>query len=154
VLLWVHLLSTGVFVGATAALPLFVVPRARRQPEPVARRSSVSRALRIYDPLAIALLGIMVMTGAWSVTGYKQNLGTDYFATFGHHLAWKLGLAFLVVMTGTYVCFGLGHRLVRQEDWGEPVDERKLSGMLSRLSASAWLTVGLTIATIAVAAGR
>ena len=153
-MLWLHLLSTGVFVGATAGLALFAVPRARGHKEGSARRTSVSRALRIYDPLAIALLGIMVMTGAWSVTGYKQDLGVDYFAAFGHHLAWKLGLAFLVVMTGTYVCFGLGHRLVRQEEWGEPVDERKLSSMLARLSASAWLTVGLTLATIAVAAGR
>jgi hypothetical protein len=153
-LLWVHLIATGLFLGATAGLALFTVPRARRTADPRGRRSVLTRTLRVYDPLAIALLGVMVMTGAWSITGYKETLGASYFAAFGAHLAWKLALAFLVVMSGTYIAFGLGHRLVRQEDWGEEVDPTRLGSMLGRLGGAAWLTVGLTIATIAVALRR
>ena len=153
-LFWFHLIATGLFVGATAGLALFSVPRARRLAEPRPRRARIARALRVYDPLAIALLGIMVMTGAWSVTAYKETLGNAYFATFGGHLAWKLGLAFLVVMCGTWVCFGLGHRLVRQDEWDEPTDERKMASMLARLSGAAWLTVLLTLVTIVVAVRR
>jgi uncharacterized membrane protein len=154
VLFWLHLVATGVFLGATAGLALFTVPQARRTADPAARRSVLTRTLRVYDPLAIALLGVMVMTGAWSITGYKETLGASYFATFGSHLVWKLGLAFLVVMSGTYVTFGLGHRLVRQEEWGEAVSEERLASMTRRLGAAAWLTVGLTAATIAVALRR
>ena len=152
-LYWLHLLATGVFLGATAGIALFTVPRAAREPTAVGKRASLVRTFRVYDPLAIALLGIMVMTGAWSVTGYKQALGADY-ATFAEHLAWKLLLAFLVVMSGTWVTFGIGHRLVRQMEWDEPVDEARMNGLLARLRGAAWTTVLLTIATIAVAARR
>jgi uncharacterized membrane protein len=154
VLAWLHLIATGLYLGATAGIALFAVPQARKQADPAAQRAAVARVLRIYDPLAIALLGVMVMTGAWSITGYKAALGQDYFATFGASLVWKLALAFLVVMSGTYVCFGLGHRLVRQHEWGEAVDEPRFKGMLGRLSGAAWVTVALTIATVVVAARR
>jgi uncharacterized membrane protein len=153
VLLWTHLLATGLFLGSTAGIALFTVPRAARLSGAVERRAYLVRTFRVYDPLAIALLGIMVMTGAWSVTGFKQSLGADY-GTFAAHLAWKLALAFLVVMSGTWVTFGIGHRLVRQEEWDEPIDEARMNGVLGRLRGAAWTTVLLTIATIAVAAGR
>lgn len=153
-LFWLHLVATGLFLGTTAGLALFTVPRARRTPELEGRRSVLTRTFRVYDPLAIGLLGVMVMTGAWSITGYKQALGASYFESFGAHLAWKLGLAFLVVLCGTYLAFGIGHRLVRQEEWGEAPDEGRLAGLLRRLGATAWLTVGLTVATIVVAVQR
>lgn len=153
-LFWFHLIATGLYLGATAGLALFTVPRARHTVDPAARRTLLARTLRIYDPLAIALLGVMVMTGAWSITAYKQSLGTSYFADFGAHLVWKLGLAFLVVMSGTYIAFGLGHRLVRQEEWGDAVDDARLASMMARLGGAAWFTVALTIATIAVALQR
>lgn len=149
-----HLLATGLYLGTTAGLALFTVPQARRTADGGARRDLLARSLRLYDPLAIALLGVMVMTGAWSITDYKQTLGTSYFADFGTHLVWKLGLAFLVVMTGTYIAFGLGHRLVRESEWGEAVDEAKLRSMTSRLAGAAWLCVVLTGATIIVALRR
>jgi len=153
-LFWFHLVTTGIYLGATVGLALFTVPQARRTADPGARRTLLARTLRIYDPLAIALLGVMVMTGAWSITGYKESLGTSYFADFGEHLVWKLGLAFLVVMSGTYIAFGLGHRLVRQEEWGEEVDDARLGSMVSRLGGAAWITVALTIATIVIAVRR
>lgn len=153
-LFWLHLLATGLYLGATAGLALFTVPSARRVADPLERRGALARTLRIYDPLAIALLGVMVMTGAWSITGYKETLGSSYFQTFGSHLVWKLGLAFLVVMSGTWVTFGIGHRLVRQDEWGEEIDERRLRSMVGRLGGAAWTTVALTIATIAVALQR
>ncbi|MBY0278455.1 hypothetical protein K2Z84_24255 [Candidatus Binatia bacterium] len=149
-----HLLATGLYLGTTLGLALFIVPQARRASDAAASRALLARSLRFYDPLAIALLGVMVMTGAWSVTDYKQTLGTSYFADFGAHLVWKLGLAFLVVMAGTYIAFGLGHRLVREDEWGETVDERRLRSMTARLSGSAWLCVALTIATVVVAMRR
>ena len=74
-----HLLATGLYLGTTAGLALFTVPQARRTADGTARRAALARSLRIYDPLAIALLGVMVMTGAWSITELKQTLGTNYF---------------------------------------------------------------------------
>lgn len=153
-LLWVHLIATGLYLGATAGIALFAVPRAVREPVLLDRRRVIARVMRIYDPTAIALLGVMVMTGAWSITAYKASLGHEYFSAFGSALVWKLGLAFLVVMSGTWVCFGIGHRLVRQDEWEDEVEEKRLASMLARLRGAAWLTVGLTLATVLVAARR
>ncbi len=153
-LFWLHLCATGLYVGTTAGLALFTLPRAARISDPAQRRRTLAATLRIYDPLAIGLLGVLVMTGAWSVTAWKERLGEAYFDVFGKHLAWKLGLAFLVVMFGTYLAMGIGHRLVRQDEWEENVDEKKLGSMMSRLRGTAWATVGVTLATIWVAAGR
>jgi len=151
VLLWLHLVATGLFLGATLGLALFPVRRVRSVTDPLARRRALVRVLRFYDPLAIALLGVIVMTGAYRVTALKESLGSAYFASFSAHLAWKLALAFLVVMSGTYLAMGIGHRLVRQEEWNEPVDERKLGSMIGRLGGAAWVTALLTVATLAVA---
>ncbi len=154
VLLWIHLVATGLYLGATAALALFAVPSARRVEDPLRRRRQISRVLRAYDPTAIGLLGIMLMTGAWSITGMKQALGGDYFESFGQFLAWKLGLAFFVLFFGVYIAMGIGHRIVREDDWSDEVDADKLSSMMSRIVGMSWFTVGLTLATIAVAVGR
>ena len=156
-LLWIHLVATGLYLGATAGLVLFAVPSARRAPEPLRRRRQIARVLRAYDPLAIGLLGVMLMTGAWSITGMKQALGGDYFQTFGQFLAWKLGLAFFVLFFGVYVSMGIGHRIVREDDWSDEVDadgEKRLAGMMSRIVGMSWFTILLTLATIAVAIGR
>ncbi len=153
-LLWIHLVATGLYLGATAALALFAVPSARRVEEPLRRRRQIARVLRAYDPIAIGLLGVMLMTGAWSITGMKQALGGAYFESFGQFLAWKLGLAFFVLFFGVYISMGIGHRIVREDDWSDEVDADKLASMLSRLTGLAWFTVGLTLATIAVAVGR
>lgn len=153
-LLWIHLVATGLYVGTTAGLALFAVPRARSVAEPLRRRRQIARVLRAYDPLAIGLLGVMLMTGAWSITGMKQSLGGAYFESFGQFLAWKLGLAFFVLFFGVYIAMGIGHRIVREDDWSDDVDEEKLASMMRRLSSMSWFTIGLTLATIAVAMGR
>jgi 4-hydroxybenzoate polyprenyltransferase len=154
VLFWLHILATGLFLGTTAGLALFTVPAVQRIADGDARRRSLARALRIYDPLAIGLLGVMVMTGAWSITALKEAMGSDYFARVGAHLAWKLGFAFLVVMSGTYVAMGIGHRIVRSLDFGDPTDERLLASQATRLRGAAWMTVALTVATVVVALRR
>jgi hypothetical protein len=153
VLFWFHLIATGLFLGTTAGLALFTVPSVQRIADATQRRHSLARTLRVYDPLAIALLGVMVMTGAWSVTGYKETLGAAY-VDFASHLAWKLLFAFLVVMSGTWVTFGIGHRVVRSLDFGDPTDEKLLASQTARLRGAAWTTVALTIGTIVVALRR
>ncbi|MDG2305589.1 MAG: hypothetical protein P8R42_13290 [Candidatus Binatia bacterium] len=156
-LLWTHLVATGLYLGATAGLAWFAVPSARRVADPLRRRRQIARVLRAYDPIAIGLLGVMLMTGAWSITGMKQSLGGAYFESFGQFLAWKLGLAFFVLFFGVYISMGIGHRIVREDDWSDEVDdaaEKRLASMMSRIVGMSWFTILLTLATIAVAVGR
>jgi uncharacterized membrane protein len=145
--LWLHVLALTAYGGATLALVLSVLPAVSRLSDPAARRTVLAHTLRVYDPLAIAALGILVMTGAFNLTAYKDALRGEFFARMGWLLAYKLGLAFLVVMTGTYITFGLGHRIVRTEMAGEPVDASWLASMSRRLTYACVLALILVAAT-------
>jgi len=145
--LWLHVLALVTYGGATLAVWAMVLPAAGAVADPSARRTFLARCLRIYDPLAIAALGVLVMTGATNLTTYKDALRGEFFARMGWLLVWKLALAFLVVMVGTYITFGLGHRIVRTEMAGEPVDPPWLDGMSRRLGYACLLAVILLAAT-------
>jgi uncharacterized membrane protein len=145
--LWLHVLALVTYGGATLALWVMVLPAARAVAEPRARRTFLARCLRVYDPLAIAALGVLVMSGAVNLTTYKDVLRGAFFARLGWLLVWKLALAFLVVMIGTYITFGLGHRIVRAEMAGEPVDEPWLDSMCRRLGYACLLAVVLVAVT-------
>lgn len=134
--LFLHVGSLIVYAGATLALVALVIPAARAATDPTVRRTVLARALYIYDPLAIAALGVLVMSGATNLTSYKEVLRTEFFQTMGWLLVWKLGVAFLVVMAGTYVTFGIGHRIVRDHGFGEPVDPAWLDSMIRRLNGA------------------
>lgn len=145
--LWLHVLALVTYGGATLALLLMVLPATSAVADPAARRTFLARALRVYDPLAIAALGVLVMTGATNLTTYKDTLRGEFFARLGWLLVCKLGLAFLVIMAGTYITFGLGHRIVRTEMAGEPVDAPWLASMTRRLAYGCIVALLLTAIT-------
>jgi uncharacterized membrane protein len=145
--LWLHVLALVTYGGATLAVWAMVLPAAKAVADPAARRTFLARCLRIYDPLAIAALGVLVMSGATNLTAYKEAMRGEFFARIGWLLVWKLGLAFMVVMLGTYITFGLGHRIVRAEMAGDPVDAPWLDSMSRRLGYACLLTVILIAVT-------
>lgn len=145
--LWLHVLGLVTYAGATLALVVMVIPAATLIADATLRRTVLARALRIYDPLAIAALGIIVMTGAINLTAYKEALRGEFFARLGWLLVYKLILAFCVVMVGTYITFGLGHRIVRSEMSGEPADGAWLGSMSRRLVYASVLLLILVAVT-------
>ncbi len=145
--LWLHVLALVAYGGATLALWLMVLPAAKAVSDPSAARTVLARALRMYDPLAIAALGVLVMSGASNLTTYKDALRGEFFARMGWLLVWKLSLAFALVMVGTYITFGLGHRIVRTEMAAEAVDPAWLASMIRRLAHACILALALTACT-------
>ena len=145
--LWLHVLALVAYGGATLAVLVMALPAANAVADPAVRRAFLARVLLVYDPLAIAALGVLVMSGAINLTAYKDALRGEFFAQVGWLLVWKLGLAFLVVMIGTYITFGLGHRIVRNEMAGEPVDAAWLASMSRRLRTACVLVLVLLAAT-------
>ena len=148
-----HVGAIGVYLGASVLLALLIEVVGRGAPDATVRRERWAELFNVYDPVAIAALGVVVMTGAWAITPYKEALGKGYFEAIGHALAGKLGLAFLVVMCGTWVCFGMCHRIVRAHQWAVPVTNAELDRMLMRLRSGLWLSCALTLATVWVALG-
>lgn len=142
--LWLHILGLAAYFGSTLYLPLAVLPAARRLPDAAARQTFLATHFKVYNPLSIGALGVVVMTGAFNLTSYKALFRAEYWDRVGYVLLWKLTVAFALIMVATYVSFGLGMRIVRHEQWGEQLGEDKLGSMERRLVAPLWLCLLLT----------
>jgi hypothetical protein len=149
--LWLHLVSLAAYFGATLAFVLVMLPAVERLDSHEDRLRVLTTALSRLNPLVIAVLGVLLMTGAFSVTAYKARLRGDFFTRIGEPLTLKLVLAFVLINGATYVVFGLGHRLVRAVEWGDPVPPEKLASMIRRMRAASIVNLALTAWIIWVA---
>ena len=152
-MVFVHVVAVAVFLGATVLLAIAIETLGARVLDPAIRRERYVAFFHAYNPLSIAALGVVVMTGAWSITPYKQGLGPAYFEQVGAALADKLMLAFVLIITATWVSFGICHRLVRAEQGNLPITDTDLARFQLRLRVAVWLTIALTVATLWVAMG-
>jgi hypothetical protein len=148
-----HIAGIAAYLGATLLLALSIEVVGRHANDAAERRERWAELFSVYNPLSIAALGVVVMTGAWAITPYKEALGKGYFEEVGRALVNKLGLAFIVVLTGTWVSFGMCHRLVRAHQGSLPVTDAELERLRMRLRVGLWLACSLTALTIWVALG-
>jgi hypothetical protein len=144
--LWLHVVSSGVILGATVIFAM-LVGYVREAGEPAEQRRRLAALARVWDPLVIGVLGISLMTGAFNLTDYKARLGPRFFAELGGVLGAKLALTFLAVMVATSIAFGIGHRTVREELGEHPLDPGALSSRLRRLPMLLW-TLAVLLALV------
>jgi len=144
--LWLHLLAFATYTGATMALALICLPIARREQDPVHRLQFIAQCMRVYDPLSIGALGVVVMTGAFRLTAFKAALRSTFFDQIGRVLVWKLLFTFILINLATYVAFGIGHRLAATSS--ASVNAAWLDSLLSRLRTS--LLIALLLIAIIV----
>jgi len=153
ILIWLHLCAMAAYVGAQFAVIYMLIPAAETAPDEVSRRKSLIAGFKFYNPFTIAVLGIIVITGAMRLTDLKASMKFDYFARIGGPLELKLSLAFLLIFIQTYITFGLAFRIGRQEEVaahgdGAPFTVEQLNSMLRRIRAMAWFTIVLAAAVI------
>jgi uncharacterized membrane protein len=149
--LWAHLLGFAVYTGLTVALIAIGIPLITAEDDAARRARLAAAVLRVYDPLSLAALGVAIMTGAFSLTAYKAMLRAAFFERMGGPLAWKLFFTFILINVATYIAFGIGHRVVRAVDFGEPPDAAQLASFLRRLRASCLLALALVAIIVWVA---
>src|SRR6267378_7739654 len=97
---WVHLLAVAVYLGATLAVALVFLPAMEAVEDPALQRRLLARGLRPYNVLSIGALGVLVISGASSLTDMKARFGPQY-ARFLWPLVGKLGLTFLLINVAT-----------------------------------------------------
>jgi hypothetical protein len=141
-----HLLALAVYLGSTVALVFMLLPAAAAVEDPGLQRRVLARGLRPYNVLSVGALGVLILTGASSLTEWKRTLGPEY-----GRLLWplvtKLSLTFALTMVGVWLSFGIAHRLVRAELGGLPVEPARQRSMLARLAAAAWVAIALAVWT-------
>lgn len=153
ILIWLHLCAMAAYVGAQFAVIYMLLPAAETAPDESSRRKSLIAGFKFYNPFTIAVLGIIVITGAMRLTDLKASMKFDYFARIGAPLELKLGLAFLLIFIQTYITFGLAFRIGRQEEVaahgdGEAFTVQQVNSMLRRIRAMVWFTILLAAAII------
>jgi uncharacterized membrane protein len=154
-LIWVHILAMSAYFGAQFAVIYMLLPVAEQAGDESRRRAALITGFKFYNPFTIAMLGIVVITGAMRLTDVKAEMKFEYFTRIWAALSLKLGLAFLLIFIQTYITFGLSFRIGRQEEVaahgdGEPFTVERLNSMLSRIRAMIWVTIILTAAIIFV----
>jgi hypothetical protein len=138
----IHLLGLAAYLGSTLDLVVVFLPAVAAEPDPARRRRLLARGLRGYNLLSVGALGVLVISGASGLTDLKRQLLADY-ARLLWPLVRKLALAFALILVGTYLAFGLAHRLVRAELAGLPVDEAGERALVRRMRWTAWVALVL-----------
>jgi len=154
-LIWIHVLAMAAYFGVQFAVLYILLPMAESAGDESQRRAALITGFKFYNPFTIAMLGVVVITGAMRLTDVKAEMKFEYFSRIWAALSLKLGLAFLLIFIQTYITFGLAFRIGRQEEVaahgdGEPLTVERLNSMLSRIRAMTWVTILLTAAIIFV----
>jgi uncharacterized membrane protein len=154
-LLWLHELAMAAYFGAQFAMLYMLLPVAEQAGDEERRRAALVTGFKFYNPFTIAVLGVVVVTGAMKLTDVKAEMKFEYFSRIWPALSFKLLLAFLLIFIQTYITFGLAFRIGRQEEVaahgdGPRFTVEQIDSMLRRIRAMTWVTIVLTAAIIFV----
>ncbi len=129
-------------------MALIFFPTVSQTVSPEEQHRFLAQGLRIYNPLSMGSLGVLLMTGAFNLTSYKALLGPQFFSRLGLILGLKLLLVFLIISVSAAASLGLGQRLVRTYQSGETLDADQLARTLRRMRMLTFLSLGLTGITV------
>ena len=73
-LLYVHILAACLYEGALVFFWL-LMGHLRRRLEPEEYAGEIVSILRFYHPFVLVCMGVLIMTGAWYLTGLKMAMG-------------------------------------------------------------------------------
>ena len=139
-LLYAHILAACLYEGALVFFWL-LMGHLRRRLSPEEFAGEVTSILRFYHPFILICMGVLIMTGAWYLTGLKMAMGPSFGKLFVP-LGLKLLTVFLMMMGISFQFFAIGLRLTRGtgpagngRPIGDTTDERmKLLKTLERVN--------------------
>ncbi len=145
---WLHLLALTVYLGSLVVFWFFTLfPLSRLEAHETQVKFLVGR-LRIYNPVQIGALGVLIITGAFQLTDLKEAHRALFTKEFGESLSLKLLLAFFVILFSTYQAMGVGHRFVRRSEAPDPVSPEELRSVTKRLQYLTVFILALTLVTV------
>lgn len=145
---WLHLIALIVFLGAVIGLSFILVPSISAIEQHETKLLFLTRALRLYNPLQVGALGILIFTGAFQLTELKALYRELFVQQIGYSLGIKLLFAFFLVIFSVYQSMGIGHRFVRRQESGDPVGPQQLDSILRRLNGANLCILILTLITV------
>jgi uncharacterized membrane protein len=145
---WLHLIALIVYLGAVLGFWLMLLPSVAIFTKHQERLQVLTRGLKFYNPLQVGALGILLFSGAFQLTELKAAYRENFVKEIAFNLGVKLFFAFLLVIFSVYQALGIGHRLVRRHEGGDPVTAEQLTSIIRRLKSANWCILALAAVTI------
>jgi hypothetical protein len=144
---WLHLIALIVYFGAVIGLLFVLVPSLSAVERHEAKLRLLTRGLKLYNPLQVGALGILIFSGAFQVTELKAVYRELFVQELGYDLGLKLLFAFILILFSVYQSMGIGHRFVRRQESGERVTPDELHSIVYRLNRTSACILVLALIT-------
>jgi uncharacterized membrane protein len=145
---WLHVIALIAYLGAVIGLAAVLLPSLRMVENHQDKVHFLARGLKLYNPLQVGALGIVLFSGAFQLTQLKAIYRETFVAELGYGLAIKLTFAFLLVIFSVYQAMGIGHRFVKRHELGESVTPQELDSVIRRLKGAHWLILLFAVITL------
>jgi len=144
---WLHLLALAIYLGSLGGLWILILtplPMIHNQNEQI---EFLARSLKVYNPLLIGALGVLVLTGAFQITDLKASYRELFARELGVTLSLKLILSFVIIILSTYQSMGVALRFVRRWESEDSIQFKDIQSVANRLRGSTIILVFLTLIT-------
>jgi len=146
--IWLHIIALVVYLGAVAGFWLMLLPSVAVLDKHDDKLRFLARGLKFYNPLQVGSLGIILFTGAFQLTELKAAYREMFIKYLAYNLGIKLLFAFLLVIFSVYQALGIGHRLVKRVEGGDPVTPEELGSITRRMRGANWCILIFAAATL------
>jgi len=144
---WLHQIALVIYVGAVVGLWFMLLPSVSALEKFEERVHFLSRGLKLYNPLQIGSLGVLLFTGAFQLTELKAALRETFLKQLGYNLVVKLIFAFVLVIISVYQSMGIGHRFVKRYETGESITPQEVHALTRELISAHWCILILVAIT-------
>jgi uncharacterized membrane protein len=144
---WLHQIALIIYIGAVVGLWVMLLPSVSALDKFEDRVHFLSRGLRLYNPVQVGALGVLLFTGALQLTDLKAALRETFLKQLGFNLAIKLLFAFMLVIFSVYQAMGISHRFVKRYESGEPLTRQEVHTLTRKLVTAHWFLLILVAIT-------
>jgi uncharacterized membrane protein len=145
---WLHLIALAVYVGAVVCLWAMLLPAASRLENHKDKVPFLARSLKLYNPIQIGALGVLLFTGAFQLTDLKAAYRELFVRQLGYNLGIKLFVAFFLVLLSVYQSMGIAHRFVKRHEAGDAITSQEFDSIIRKLKSSNGLILILALITL------
>lgn len=145
---WLHLIALAVYMGGVVCLWAMLLPAASNLESHKDKIPFLARSLKLYNPIQIGALGVLLFTGAFQLTDLKAEYRELFAKQLGYNLGIKLFVAFFLVLFSVYQSMGIAHRFVKRYEAGDTITSREFDLIIRKLNSSNGIILILAIITL------
>lgn len=144
---WLHLVALAVYLGAIIGLWVMLTATSKLDNNKD-KIQFLARSLKLYNPLQIGALGVVLFTGAFQLTELKAAYRELFVKQLGYNLGIKLSVVFFLVLFSVYQSMGISHRFVKRHEAGDNVTSQEFGSIIGKLKRSNALILILALITL------